>query len=189
MTVIRAERRRTGWDILLGGLIVVAGLFILGDVVLATVVSVLFIGWFAVGAGVVALVGAFFRFGRRGFWATALSGGLLLVLGLMLVRHPGAGALTLTLLAGALFLAGGITRIIAAFEAPVGRGVLLLTGILSAVLGLIVLFDIWAATFTLLGTLLGIQVLIDGIMLLLFGRVHVTESRHGDRGVDAPRTR
>lgn len=180
MPEMRIERRRSAWDVVLGVLVVVAGCLILGDVVLATTVSVLFIGWFAVIAGVIALVAALFRIGRAGFWAAALAGGLMLVLGLMLVRHPAAGAVALTLVAGALFLAGGIVRIVAGVHSTAGRGVLLLSGILSAVLGLIVLFDVWAASLTLLGLLLGIQVLIDGISLLLFGRVHTTVTGSGD---------
>jgi uncharacterized membrane protein HdeD (DUF308 family) len=190
MSPIQIQRQRTGWDIVWGILLVVLGLVVLAHVVLATVVSVLFLGWFAVAAGVVELIAALFRIGRGGFWAAALSGGVLLVLGLMILRHPAAGALTLTLLAGALFLAGGITRIVTAFEAQASRALLLISGIASAVLGLIVLFDVWRATFTLLGTLLGIEALIDGVSLLVFGRVHVDRSGAGERrGTDAERIR
>ena len=173
LSEIRIGRRRTGWDVVMGVLVVVAGLVVLGNVAFATVVSVLFIGWTAIIGGVVALVGAFARTGKGGFWPVAVGGGLLLVLGLMLVRRPEVGALTLTLLAGALFLAGGITRIVAAAETQVGRGMLLFSGIVSTILGLIVLLNIWEASLTLLGLLLGIEALTEGITLLMFGRVRV----------------
>jgi uncharacterized membrane protein HdeD (DUF308 family) len=179
MTDVPVERRRTGWDVVLGVLVVVAGLVILAHVVIATAVSVLFLGWLALAAGVFGLVGALFRIGKGGFWATALSGGLLVVLGLMLIRNPGVGALALTLVAGALFLAGGIVRIVAAIEASVGRVVLLFNGVIAVVLGLIVLLTIWESTLTLLGTLLGVQTLVDGLTLLLFGGLHVTRRRSG----------
>jgi short repeat uncharacterized protein DUF308 len=104
MSEVVVERRRTGWDIVFGVLLVVAGLIILGDVVVATIVSVLFLGWLALFSGIIALVAALFRIGKGGFWSTALSGGLLAVLGLMFLRHTGVAALTLTLLAGSLFL-------------------------------------------------------------------------------------
>jgi uncharacterized membrane protein HdeD (DUF308 family) len=180
VTEISVARRRTGWDVAMGVLVIIAGLVILGNVVFATVVSVLFIGWTAIIGGVVALVGAFTRLGKGGFWPIALGGGLLLVLGLMLVRRPDIGALALTLLAGALFLTGGITRIVAAVENPGDRTMLLFSGIVSTVLGLILFFNIWEATLTLLGVLLGIQALTEGITLLLFGRLHA-DVRH-----DAP---
>src|SRR3954454_5457426 len=178
-TEVEVRRQRTGWDVVMGILVLIAGLVVLGNVVFATVVSVLFIGWTAIIGGLVALVGAFMRLGKGGFWPIALGGGLLLVLGLMLVRRPGIGALALTLLAGALFLVGGITRIVAAVETPGDRGMLLFSGIVSTVLGLIVFFNIWAATPTLLGILLGVQALTEGIPLLLFGRFHV-DVRHGE---------
>jgi uncharacterized membrane protein HdeD (DUF308 family) len=176
MTEVRVARRRTGWDIVMGVLVLVAGLIILGDVVVATVVSVLFIGWMAIIGGGVALVGAAMRIGKAGFWPVALGGALLLAVGLLLVRRPEVGAVTLTLLAGAVFLTGGITRLVAAAESPVGRGMLIFSGAVSTILGLIVFFNIWEASLTLLGILLGIQALTEGITLLLFGRLHVDAS-------------
>src|SRR5947209_3119708 len=101
MTEVRIERRRTGWDVVLGILVIIAGIIVLGNVVVATTVSVLFIGWMAIIAGIVALAGAVMRIGKGGFWPVAIGGGLLLALGLMLVRRPGVGAVTLTLVAGA----------------------------------------------------------------------------------------
>jgi uncharacterized membrane protein HdeD (DUF308 family) len=177
MTEVEVGRRRTGWDVVMGILVIIAGLIVLGDVVIATTVSVLFIGWMAIIGGVVALVGAFMRIGKGGFWPVALGGALLLALGLLLVRRPGVGAVTLTLIAGGVFLVGGITRIFAAVESAADRGMLLFSGIVSTVLGLIVFFNFWEASLTLLGILLGIQALTEGITLLLFGRLHVDAQR------------
>ncbi|RBY83857.1 sulfate permease [Geodermatophilus sp. TF02-6] len=181
MTGAVLERRRSGWDVVLGILLVIAGVVILAHVVLATVVSVLFLGWLGLVGGVVALIAAVFQIGRGGFWATALSGGVLLVLGLMLLRYPGTAALTLTLIAGSLFLVGGIVRLVMAFDRGAPRAALVLSGVVGIVLGLIVLFNLWAATFTLLGVLLGVQALADGIMLLLFGRLRVRRTDALDR--------
>jgi uncharacterized membrane protein HdeD (DUF308 family) len=54
---------------------------------------------------------------------------------------------------------------------------LLFSGVISTVLGLIVFFNVWEASLTLLGILLGIQALTEGITLLLFGRLHVDVQR------------
>jgi uncharacterized membrane protein HdeD (DUF308 family) len=75
------DRRRSGWDMVLGILLVVAGVGILAHVVLATVISVVLLGWLALAGGVVALVAALFSIGRGGFWVSALPGGLLLSVG------------------------------------------------------------------------------------------------------------
>jgi uncharacterized membrane protein HdeD (DUF308 family) len=55
MSEIRIERRRSGRDLLLGALAVLMGPVVLGTVVLAPLVSVVFIGSFAAIAGVIAL--------------------------------------------------------------------------------------------------------------------------------------
>jgi uncharacterized membrane protein HdeD (DUF308 family) len=177
MTDTVVERRRTGWDVVLGVVLVIAALAILGHTVLATVVSVLFLGWMTLFSGIVALVAALFRIGKGGFWSGLLSGGLLTVLGLVFVRNPGVAALTLTLVVGSLFLASGIVRLVAAFENDAYRWVLALGGIVSTGLGLLIVFNLVEATLTLLGVLLGVQALVDGITLILIGRVHVTRRR------------
>jgi uncharacterized membrane protein HdeD (DUF308 family) len=97
------------------------------------------------------------------------------VLGIVFLRNPATAALTLTLVAGTLFLVGGINRIIASFQQPEYRVPLLIGGTLSAILGLIVLFNLVGATLTLLGVLVGIEALVDGITLLLIGRARPRE--------------
>lgn len=179
MSDMLLERRRTGWDIALGALLVIAGLVILGHATLATTVSILFMGWILLIGGLAALVGSFFRIGKGGFWSAALSGGLLTALGLIFLRNTGAAAVTLTLLAGAIFLTGGIVRMIAAAQEPEYRIPLVFSGAISAILGLIVLFNLFETSFVLLGVLLGVQTLIDGLTMMVIGRwrVTTTESR------------
>ena len=164
--------RRTGLDVLLGVLLVIAGLVILGDAAVATKVSILFIGWVLLFVGVLGLVASLFRIGKGGFWSVALSGGVLTVLGLFFLRNSDAAAVTLTLLAGVIFLTSGLVRLAAAGADPVNRVPLIIGGAVSAVLGLIVLFNIFDASYVLVGVLLGIQVLVDGIVMIFVGRWH-----------------
>ena len=131
-----SPRCQTGWDLALGALLVIAGFIVLGHTVVATAVSVLFIGWLTLISGTIALVAALFRIGKGGLWSTALSGGLLTGLGLMFVRNPAVAALTLTLIAGSLFLVSGVTRLVAAFQNDAYRWAPLFGGIVSTVLGL-----------------------------------------------------
>ena len=164
------ERRRTGWDVVLGILLVLGGLFVLGNAALATALSVLILGWVAVGAGVVVLVGAFVRRGGGFSWSAALGGAVLVVLGVFILRNPLAGAVSFTLLMGALFLAVGLARIVGASQAPELRGLLIVSGIFSIILGLVVLLNLVGAATVLLGILLGIQIVIEGVTLLVGGR-------------------
>jgi uncharacterized membrane protein HdeD (DUF308 family) len=165
------ERRRTGWDVALGILLLLAGLLVLGNAVIATILSVLFLGWIAIGSGVVTLVGAFVRRESGVSWSAALGGAVLIVLGVIIVRDPLAGAAALTLLAGALFLVVGVTRLFAGAQVPQARSLLIVSGILSIILGLVVLFNLTIAVPSLLGLLLGIQIVIEGVTLLVAGRL------------------
>jgi uncharacterized membrane protein HdeD (DUF308 family) len=173
---VTLERSRSGWDIVWGLLLIVAGIAILVHAVAATVISVFFFGWLAVIGGLVGLVAGLFRIGKGGFWPAVISGALLLVLGIVILRNPGVAVASLTLLAGTLFLMGGVIRLVAAFQIDQNRGVMIFSGVVSLVLGLIVVFNLLEASLILLGTLLGVQALVDGISLLVLGRWRVVDS-------------
>ncbi|PKH40933.1 Uncharacterized membrane protein HdeD, DUF308 family [Nocardioides alpinus] len=161
---------RAAVDLLLGGLQVLVGIIILGHTVTATALSLLFVGWLLLATGIFIVFLAVFQIGKDGIWTALLGGGLMTVLGLLFLRHTGAAALTVTLAAGSLFLVVGIARLAASFQDPEHRWSLVFGGAVSAVLGLIILFNIVAATFTLLGVLLGVQVVTEGLMTMVFGR-------------------
>lgn len=170
MSEVLVERTRTGWDVAIGAVLLLLGVVLLGHAVLATTVSVLFIGWLLVAAGVLGLVAALFRIGRPGFWSAALGGGVLTVLGIVVLNNTQATAITLTLLAGTMFLVSGAMRVAESFQEPDYRWALLLGGIVSLVLGLLVLFNLFEASLVLLGVLLAVQLLVDGVMLMVIGR-------------------
>src|SRR6476646_9053865 len=129
----------TPWDLVIGGILVVLGFVILGEAVIATTVSLLFVGWMILIGGIVTLVGSLFQIGKGGFWIAALGGGLMTALGLMFLRHTDAAAVTLTLIAGTLFLMSGLARLAAAFGSPEARVALIFSGAVSTILGLLVL--------------------------------------------------
>jgi uncharacterized membrane protein HdeD (DUF308 family) len=174
MSMPQLQMRRTGWDVVLGGILLVGGLVILGDAALATKVSIMLIGWLLLVLGLLGLVVAVFQIGKSGFWAVSLTGGLLTVLGLFFLRNTHAAAVTLTLIAGVTFLASGLMRLMMSGQDAASRVPLLIGGVLSTGLGLIVLFNLFDASYVLVGVLLGIQVLVDGIVMVLVGRWHVT---------------
>jgi len=179
------EIRRTGWDVAIGALLAIAGLVVLGHATIATTVSVLFIGWMLLIAGVLGLFAALFRIGKGGFWSAALGGGLLTALGLVVINNKEATAVTLTLIAGTLFLFSGVVRLMAAAQEPEYRVPLVFAGVVSTALGLIVLFNLFDASFVLLGVLIGVQLLVDGLAIMLIGRWHVAPT--GAMGGLAPR--
>ena len=111
-------QKRTTLDVVLGILLVLVGVVVLGNAVVATAVSVQFLGWVALVVGLAELLGALFRVREGHVWSAALGGALLAVLGLLILRNTVAAALTLTLVAAALFLAAGVVRTSTSFSMP-----------------------------------------------------------------------
>jgi uncharacterized membrane protein HdeD (DUF308 family) len=165
------ERRRTGWDLVFGVASVLAGIVALGHVTLAGAISVLFLGWTALLGGVALAINAVvgWRDARRR-WDLA-AGALLFLLGLAFVRNPGVGLATLTLLAGSLLLVGGVVRIVVAFQPGAPRGLLLFGGGVSLLLGLMVLNQWPVSAMWFLGTVVGIELVMDGLTTAIAGRI------------------
>ena len=170
---------RTTSDLIIGALIIVLGLVILGHTLIATKVSLLFLGWLLFAGGVVTLAATLFRIGKDGFWLGALGGGLMTVLGLVFLRHTEAAAVTVTLVAGAMFLTTGLARLVAAFQTPAGRVPLLISGVVSTFLGLLVLFNLVTASYVFLGVILGVEMLAEGVAIMIIGRDSMGTARAG----------
>lgn len=169
------ERQRSGWDLLFGGLSVVAGVIVLSHVALASVISVLFTGWMLLVGGVVLAVGAVVNWSDHARRWNLAYGALIGVLGFAFVRNPGIGLLALTLLAGSLLLVGGVLRVVLAFQPGMPRAVLLLSGGITLLLAVLILSGFPASALWFLGTVLGVQLVIDGVTTLLIGRVRLTQ--------------
>jgi uncharacterized membrane protein HdeD (DUF308 family) len=169
-SVGRAAANRPVWGIVLGALMVLAGLVVLGHVVVATVVSVIFLGWFAVLGGLAGIVASLFRLGKPGFWPTLLGGALALAVGIAFLRRPGLSAAALTLLLGAVLLVGGVTRIVGGLgEHHEHRGWILANGIITLLLGLLILFGWPGSTLWVLGTFLGVDLIVEGVTFIGLG--------------------
>jgi membrane protein HdeD len=170
-------RSRTVGDLLLGALVAVLGLVILGHTLVATTISVLFLGWLLFAGGVVTLAASLLRLGNDGVWAGVFGGGLMTVIGVVFLRHTSAAAVTLTLVAGALFLMSGLVRLVAGFQTAEGRIPLLLVGAVSTAFGVLVLLNVVEASAGLLGLILGVQTLAEGIGIMLVGRETLAVNR------------
>lgn len=171
-TLPSARPRRTVADVALGVLLVLAGLVLLGNTVLATALSVLILGWTTLVAGAALLVRSLLRWRSEGLSSTVLGAAVLIAVGLFILRNPLAGAVALTLVAGAMFLASGIARVFMAPQLGGGaRILLLLGGLVSIGLGLWVVFNLSTATLTLLGVMVGVQTVVEGVSLIAVGRL------------------
>ncbi|WP_112311445.1 HdeD family acid-resistance protein [Pseudogemmobacter bohemicus] len=98
---------------------------------------------------------------------------LQLALGVWILANPLAGLVSLTVMAGAMFLATGILRVIWSFRLGTRAGqsfwLLLLSGVVSGGLGLYTLLFPLQASPILLGTLVAIELLSVGAALIALG--------------------
>jgi uncharacterized membrane protein HdeD (DUF308 family) len=168
----RELRRATFLSIALGLLLVVGGVIGLIYVVLATITSAILFAWLLMVAGGLALVDAWQRRGKDGFWASALTGVLNLAAGVVILWKPAESLLALTMLVAVFLLVGGLFRIVIGVAGGLpGSGWLVLHGVVDVVLAVLIIANLPEASFYVLGVLLSVSLLVDGTALVVLGSV------------------
>ena len=155
----------TSWwqSILLGIIFMLAGLFMLQNAVLATVVSAIAFGIALLIAGLFEIVQAFWAPHWSGMFWRLLVGALYAVGGVVLVADPLAASVVLTLVFAAALIASGIMRISLALAHWDRFGWLLLaSGIIGVLAGLVILFKWPLSGLWVFGLVVGIDLLLHG---------------------------
>ena len=169
--VMQGERLKSSWVwlALLAVISLVGGVLALFNPFAATLAATLMAGWAFAILGIIQLVQAFQVRGWGGFVWSLLFGVLTLVVGISLIFNPLAGMVSLTLLVAVLFLIMGAIKLMYGFSLrPVsGWGWVLASGILSLALGIMILADFPYSATAVLGILLGIELLSNGVLFLL----------------------
>ncbi len=163
-------RKRWGWFLGLGILLVILGVVAIGSSVLFTLATMVFIGWLLIVAGIAQAGHAFTCKAWGGFFVDLLTGVLYTVAGFLIVSNPGETAITLTLLIAMLLMLGGIFRIVVAVATRFPNWVwLLLSGAVNLLLGI----SIWRSWpfsgLWVIGLFVGIDMLFNGWSLVMLG--------------------
>ena len=163
-----SERCGWLWFYLLGVLIFLVGLFgVIWPIVLTTT-TIFFLAYLLIVGGAILLIHAISHFKGQGFWLSLLSGLLFLVIGILFLTHPGVSLATLTLFIGGIFLVSGVYRI---FVSIVLRfyawGFSLFSGIISLILGYLVLAHWPSSSLWVLGLFVGIDLIFIGWFIML----------------------
>jgi uncharacterized membrane protein HdeD (DUF308 family) len=163
-------RNSWGWFLGLGILLTLLGaVCIIGDVT-ATFATVLFFGWLLLISGIVALVQVFGTRNWSGFFLHLLSALFRGFTGYLLVRYPLAGAVSLTLILASFFVVSGMFRAIAAGMMKFPRwGWAVFSGIVSVVLGVMLLAQMPLSSIWFIGFAIGVDLVFDGTSLIGFG--------------------
>jgi len=174
-------RAKWGWIVALGFVYVIAGFIALGSIIMATVASVLIVGVMMIIAGVAELFNAFQIKSWGKFLIWALLGVLYIVAGFVAFENPLFAAVVLTLMLGASLVASGIVRIILAFnmKREMPWVWVALSGVITLLLGLLILARWPINSVYILGLFLGIDLIMAGAgwIGLGFGLHRVPASR------------
>lgn len=161
-------RAAWGWFVALGAAFIVLGLVASSHLLLATLVTVYYLGAAMIVAGILQIVQSF-RIARwSGFILWLLSGVLYVAAGAATFMNPSLASSAMTLFLALFTAASGIMRIWlgAGAMSERGWGWIVASGILSTVVGLLVLVG-WPVNSTwLLGLILSIDLLFQGCALL-----------------------
>ena len=159
----QSKMARTGvvWiTVLIAGFIALAGgIFALFNPLAATITAIPLTAWLFIIVGVIEIFSVFSAPG----WAPIL-GGLTIILGVWMLSNPLPSVLALTWLIWIVFPATGATKVILATRVR-GSGyfwVILLSGVISIVLGVMVLANFPYSAATILGVLLAVELISTG---------------------------
>lgn len=153
---------------LLAAISIVGGVLALANPFAATLAATLLAGWVFAFLGIVQIVQAFQVRDWSGFlWALAF-GIITLVVGAVLLLDPLAGMVSLTILVAFLFLFTGVVKTMFALSLrPMsGWGWVLGSGLISILLAAMILTNFPASAAAVLGILLAIELLSNGVLFL-----------------------
>jgi uncharacterized membrane protein HdeD (DUF308 family) len=169
LTGVDEIRSSWGWFLFLGILLMVLGAVCIVSNITATFATVLFFGWLLLFSGIAALIQAFRVHTWNGFFLYLLNALLRGFTGYLLIRYPLSGAVSLTLILASFFIVGGLFRAIAAGTLKFPRWAWsAVSGVVSMVLGIILLMQMPASSVWFIGFCIGVDLIFDGASLVSF---------------------
>ena len=154
------------WLLVLGILLSAAGTAALvfpAATTMTTFAAVVFLGVLLMISGASIIVASFWAGRWSGFLVQLLVGILYFVAGLTVAEMPGQSSVLITLFLASLFIIGGVFRAVAALVMRFPHwGWTLLNGVVTFVLGVIIYRHFAEASLWLIGTLVGIDMLLHG---------------------------
>jgi uncharacterized membrane protein HdeD (DUF308 family) len=162
-------RHRWGWLLALGISMVILGTIALFITPAATLGTVLVLGWLLVVSGVAEAVHAFSVRKWTGIFLHLIGGILGVLVGLLIVTHPVAGALAWTLLFASFFTVVGMFRLVTAIRLKFPNwGWAAFDGAVTLLLGLLLWMDWPGSGLWFIGFAVGISLLLRGWSYVMF---------------------
>jgi uncharacterized membrane protein HdeD (DUF308 family) len=162
-------KQATGWVIALSICLIILGVLAIFMPVIASAFFTSMMGWLALISGIVMIIQSFRSKPVRGFWLNLIVGIFYAIAGLYILFNLAQAVAALTFAFGILFIAEGIFTIIMAFTNRAGHSMswlVVLNGIITLILGILVLNNWPSSALWLIGLYVGISLLFSGVSLL-----------------------
>lgn len=163
-------KKSLGWVIGLSIALMVLGVIAIFAPVVASAFFTIVMGWIAIISGIVMIVQSFQSKPVRGFWLNLIVGIFYTIAGIYILFNVPQAMLALTFAFGILFIVEGIFTIIMAFTNRAGHRnswLVALNGVVTLILGILVLNQFPFSALWLIGLYVGISLLMSGISLLI----------------------
>jgi uncharacterized membrane protein HdeD (DUF308 family) len=163
-----AMDRALGPSVLISILLIIAGLLAIFVPQIAGITIMAFLGWLLIVGGAAHLAFAWSRRHAGGFVWELILGVLYIIAGVYLLMNPVAGLAVLTLMLGAYLIGSAAVEFVLSVELRrlPGAGWLVLNGIITLILGLMIVANWPVSTVWAIGTLVGVSILFSGITRL-----------------------
>jgi uncharacterized membrane protein HdeD (DUF308 family) len=167
-------KKRAGWSIFMGVVTAALGVFLILYPMATATITTLLLGWVLIFVAIAQVVFALHSQSVGKFFLKLLLAVIYGVAGVGLAFFPTAGVAALTVFLGALICAYGIVAIVGAFQMrPAdGWGWFLFDGIVSLLLGVLILARWPSSSLWAIGTRGGVAVLMGGISrIMIAGKI------------------
>jgi len=158
-------KARWGWIVALGVIFLIGGIIALTSVIAATVASVFVVGVMMTLAGIAEIVHGFQMRSWGRFFLWILIGALYVVAGFISFSNPLLASAVLTLMLGIGLIAAGVARAVLAvrLREEAGWGWVLLSAVITVIVGLMVVAGWPASSLFVLGIFLGVDLIFAGV--------------------------
>ena len=169
--VVVQLKLRWGWVFGLGVVSLGLGLLALALVTSATLASVMANGVFMAVVGLVEITVGFRAKSLTRFLTWVLAGVLYLVAGVLTILNPVMASAAFTLMLGAGLVATGFVRMFVGYGLPSkhSRWLVMFSGVLTSLLGLLIVLGWPANSIYVLGLLLGLDLVFYGFSWIVLG--------------------
>jgi uncharacterized membrane protein HdeD (DUF308 family) len=160
-------KRYSLWYLCEGVLLAVAGILAAIYPVITSVAVVILLGWLLIVSGILQAISLIGARHVPHFWLQLTSVVLAILVGLLFLRDPAQGLVTITLLLIVFFMIEGMSKVVFALTIrPFPNwGWVLASGLLGIVLSLVLWASLAQTALWLIGLLLGIQLISEGAAL------------------------